>query len=79
MTSARRAPEVITFGEAMAMFVAATPGSLDEVTHYSRSLAGAETNVATGLARTSSTEAARSASVALRRTSPRPYGRWSST
>ena len=51
MTSARRAPEVITFGEAMAMFVAATPGSLDEVTHYSRSLAGAETNVATGLAR----------------------------
>ena len=33
------------------MFVAATPGSLDEVTHYSRSLAGAETNVATGLAR----------------------------
>ena len=51
MTSARPAPEVITFGEAMAMFVAATPGSLDEVTHYSRSLAGAETNVATGLAR----------------------------
>jgi 2-dehydro-3-deoxygluconokinase len=51
MTSARPAPEVITFGEAMAMFVADTPGSLDEVEHYSRSLAGAETNVATGLAR----------------------------
>ncbi len=33
------------------MFVADTPGSLDEVEHYSRSLAGAETNVATGLAR----------------------------
>jgi len=51
MTSARPAPEVLTFGEAMAMFVAGTPGSLDEVEHYSRSLAGAETNVATGLAR----------------------------
>lgn len=51
MTSARPAPEVLTFGEAMAMFVADTPGSLDEVEHYSRSLAGAETNVATGLAR----------------------------
>ena len=33
------------------MFVADTPGSLDEVEHYTRSLAGAETNVATGLAR----------------------------
>ena len=51
MTSARPAPEVLTFGEAMAMFVAGTPGSLDEVEHYTRSLAGAETNVATGLAR----------------------------
>ncbi len=51
MTSARPAPEVLTFGEAMAMFVADTPGSLDEVEHYTRSLAGAETNVATGLAR----------------------------
>ena len=51
MTSARPAPEVLTFGEAMAMFVAGTPGSLDEVEHYSRALAGAETNVATGLAR----------------------------
>jgi 2-dehydro-3-deoxygluconokinase len=51
MTSARPAPQVLTFGEAMAMFVAGTPGSLDEVEHYTRSLAGAETNVATGLAR----------------------------
>ena len=33
MTSARPAPEVLTFGEAMAMFVAGTPGSLDEVEH----------------------------------------------
>jgi 2-dehydro-3-deoxygluconokinase len=47
----QRAFDVITFGEAMAMFVADTPGSLDEVEHYTRSLAGAETNVATGLAR----------------------------
>ena len=51
MNSARPEPEVLTFGEAMAMFVADTPGSLDEVEHYTRSLAGAETNVATGLAR----------------------------
>jgi 2-dehydro-3-deoxygluconokinase len=51
MTSARPAPEVITFGEAMAMFVADRPGSLDEIGGYTRALAGAETNVATGLAR----------------------------
>lgn len=51
MTSARPAPDVVTFGEAMAMFVADTAGSLDEVANYTRALAGAETNVATGLAR----------------------------
>lgn len=51
MTSARPTPDVITFGEAMAMFVADVPGSLADVEGYHRSLAGAETNVATGLAR----------------------------
>ena len=33
------------------MFVAEEPGPLDEVEHFRRALAGAETNVATGLAR----------------------------
>jgi 2-dehydro-3-deoxygluconokinase len=43
--------DVITFGEAMAMFIADEQGPLHEVNHYTRSLAGAETNVAIGLAR----------------------------
>lgn len=43
--------DVVTFGEAMAMFMANHPGSLHEVSHFTRELAGAETNVAIGLAR----------------------------
>lgn len=43
--------DVVTFGEVMAMFVAEEPGPLERVTHFRRALAGAETNVATGLAR----------------------------
>ncbi|MHB1490200.1 MAG: sugar kinase, partial [Cellulomonas sp.] len=43
--------DVVTFGEAMVMFVAAQAGPLEEVTTFSRALAGAETNVAIGLAR----------------------------
>jgi 2-dehydro-3-deoxygluconokinase len=43
--------DVITFGEAMAMFIANEQGPLHEVNQYTRSLAGAETNVAIGLAR----------------------------
>jgi 2-dehydro-3-deoxygluconokinase len=43
--------DVITFGEAMAMFIADHPGSLHEVNQFTRELAGAETNVAIGLAR----------------------------
>lgn len=43
--------DVATFGEVMAMFVAAEPGPLERVTTFTRALAGAETNVATGLAR----------------------------
>jgi len=43
--------DVVTFGEVMAMFVAADPGPLDRVVNFTRALAGAETNVAVGLAR----------------------------
>ncbi|WHY00200.1 sugar kinase [Neobacillus sp. DY30] len=43
--------DVVTFGEAMAMFMANHPGSLHEVGQFTRELAGAETNVAIGLAR----------------------------
>jgi len=43
--------DVVTFGEVMGMFVAADPGPLESVVTYTRALAGAETNVAVGLAR----------------------------
>ncbi len=43
--------DVVTFGEAMTMFMANHPGSLHEVSQFTRELAGAETNVAIGLAR----------------------------
>lgn len=43
--------DVVTFGEAMAMFIADEPGPLHEVNQYTRALAGAETNVAIGIAR----------------------------
>lgn len=43
--------DVVTFGEAMAMFVAGQPGPLNKVEQFTRRLAGAETNVAIGLAR----------------------------
>ena len=43
--------DVVTFGEAMAMFVATAPGDLAEVETFTRRMAGAETNVAVGLAR----------------------------
>lgn len=44
-------PEVVAFGEAMTMFVAEHPGELSEVEHFQRRIAGADTNVAIGLAR----------------------------
>ena len=44
-------PEILTFGEAMTMFVADSPGKLSEVEHFQRRIAGADTNVAIGLAR----------------------------
>jgi sugar/nucleoside kinase (ribokinase family) len=43
--------DVVTLGEAMALFVAETPGPLDGVMRFSKRTAGAETNVAIGLAR----------------------------
>lgn len=41
----------VTFGEPMAMFYANEVGELHEVTSFSKALAGAESNVATGLCR----------------------------
>jgi sugar/nucleoside kinase (ribokinase family) len=43
--------DVVTLGEAMAMFVAETPGPIESVMRFSKRTAGAETNVAIGLAR----------------------------
>lgn len=43
--------DVITVGEAMVLFAAQQPGPLDETTAFTRATAGAELNVATGLAR----------------------------
>ncbi|WP_251976272.1 sugar kinase [Salinicola avicenniae] len=43
--------DVLTFGEAMALFVADEAGPLDAVTRFHRRTAGADTNVAIGLAR----------------------------
>jgi len=43
--------DVITFGEAMALLIAGTAGPLAEVKQFEKGLAGAETNVAIGLAR----------------------------
>ncbi|WP_312951514.1 sugar kinase [Superficieibacter sp.] len=43
--------DVITIGEAMAMFVARETGDLSHAEHFIKRVAGAELNVATGLAR----------------------------
>lgn len=43
--------EVILFGEPMAMFVADAIGPLEEIEHFTKSLAGSEVNVAIGLHR----------------------------
>ena len=47
----QQALDVITIGEAMAMFVATETGELSQVEHFIKRVAGAELNVATGLAR----------------------------
>lgn len=52
LTAARNAPlDVVTLGEAMAMFVATQTGDLAEVETFTKRIAGAELNVAIGLAR----------------------------
>ena len=38
--------DLITIGETMALLVAVEPGSLAQVTHFTKRLAGADTNVA---------------------------------
>ena len=43
--------DVITFGEAMMLLVADQPGALENVHSFTKRTAGAETNVAIGLAR----------------------------
>ncbi|MBA4493186.1 sugar kinase [Paenactinomyces guangxiensis] len=43
--------DIVTFGEAMALFIADQIGELHQVEHFTRNLAGAETNVAIGLSR----------------------------
>lgn len=43
--------DVVTFGEAMLLLVAQQPGPLEQVNTFSKRTAGAETNVAIGLAR----------------------------
>jgi 2-dehydro-3-deoxygluconokinase len=43
--------EVVTLGECLASFVATTPGPLSEAVAFERHVAGAEANVAVGLAR----------------------------
>lgn len=43
--------DVVTFGEAMLLLVAQQPGPLEQVQSFSKRTAGAETNVAIGLAR----------------------------
>ncbi|HET8790631.1 MAG TPA: sugar kinase [Modicisalibacter sp.] len=47
----RPAPEILAFGEAMTLFVAETTGDLADVERFERRIAGADTNVAIGLAR----------------------------
>ncbi len=43
--------DVVTLGEAMLLLVAEEPGPLEQVLHFAKRTAGAETNVAIGLAR----------------------------
>lgn len=44
-------PRILSFGEAMTMFVAEATGPLSDITHFRRRIAGADTNVAIGLSR----------------------------
>lgn len=51
MAACPASPEILAFGEAMTLFVADTPGDLAGVERFQRRIAGADTNVAIGLAR----------------------------
>ena len=51
MTHPDPALDVITYGEAMAMFVAAETGPLARVGQFTKRIAGADLNVAIGLSR----------------------------
>jgi dehydrogluconokinase len=51
MRHAEKPFDCITMCESMALFAADTPGDLAQVSHYTRHIAGAESNVAIGLAR----------------------------
>jgi len=50
-SSADDSPELVAFGEALIAFVARPAGPLHEATHFSAHVAGAESNVAIGVAR----------------------------
>ena len=50
-SAGRAMTEVVTLGECLIAFVATTPGPLAEATTFERFVAGAEANVAVGLAR----------------------------
>ena len=43
--------DILSFGETMAMFVAEQSGELAQVSHFEKRIAGADSNVAIGLAR----------------------------
>lgn len=47
----KKALDVVTVGEALALFIAETPGPLHAVSRFARAPAGAELNVAVGLSR----------------------------
>lgn len=51
MDVAMQTPDVVTMGEAMALLIARQPGPLARVREFERASAGAELNVAVGLAR----------------------------
>ncbi|QFT83553.1 2-dehydro-3-deoxygluconokinase [Halomonas sp. THAF12] len=51
MTTTPPSPEILAFGEAMTLFVAEAAGELAEIETFRRRIAGADTNVAIGLAR----------------------------
>ena len=51
MSNTSAALDVITYGEAMAMFVAAETGALASVGQFTKRVAGADLNVAIGLSR----------------------------